>query len=265
MAGLILARDIEFPVYLFFAVMLLSLVVLEVVRRKWKESINALPCLLILLALGFGYLRLNQATQELQTNIATLGKASYARESRLMGEVATLPETYYDGFRFQIRKVENEYSGRRYELGGKIMARSWTSFPDDIHIGDRVLLSGKVRKIPAASLPGEPNMREFYGAQGIVGEIWISQSENIQVLPEPNRGLLDRYRDFAARLRLRLRDQMVASLSDSNQALLGAILLGERKGLPQELHEQLFFSGTMHITAVSGLHITLLIGIFWTA
>jgi len=48
------------------------------------------------------------------------------------------------------------------------------------------------------------------------------------------------------------------NLPEPQASLLSAILLGSKRGIPSELYEQFSLSGTSHLIAISGLHITIL-------
>lgn len=83
-----------------------------------------------------------------------------------------------------------------------------------------------------------------------------------------NPGLWDKTSAWFARQKSKLIQKLVdpKSTQEREQRILTAMLLGERSLLPQEQREDFMLTGTMHIFAVSGLHVSLfaalLFGIF---
>ena len=59
----------------------------------------------------------------------------------------------------------------------------------------------------------------------------------------------------------RLRESIYQNLSPPQSAILGAVILGDKRQISDEWKEKLNITGVRHITAVSGMHIVILAGI----
>ena len=77
-----------------------------------------------------------------------------------------------------------------------------------------------------------------------------------------NRGngdwLLTKIFDFKAKLQRIIN----SNLPEPQASLFSAILLGSKRGVPQDLSDKFSITGTSHLIAISGLHITIITAIF---
>ena len=86
-------------------------------------------------------------------------------------------------------------------------------------------------------------------------------------MPEQPQDGLDYYKNyysaqgssfgFVNGFKARLKISLDSSLSPPQSSILGAMMLGEKERLSYELKEKLNRSGTRHITAISGMHISI--------
>jgi competence protein ComEC len=63
---------------------------------------------------------------------------------------------------------------------------------------------------------------------------------------------------FRGYLRTRFREEIETRVSTEQAALANAILLGNREGLDQEARREFMMTGTVHVLAISGLHVGIL-------
>ena len=59
----------------------------------------------------------------------------------------------------------------------------------------------------------------------------------------------------------KLKSIINSNLPEPQASLLSAIILGSRRGVPMELSDKFSITGTSHLIAISGLHITLIVAI----
>jgi len=62
----------------------------------------------------------------------------------------------------------------------------------------------------------------------------------------------------------KLRESIEQNLSPPQSSILGAIILGDKRKISEEWKTKLNFAGVRHITAISGLHVTILTSILMT-
>ena len=121
--------------------------------------------------------------------------------------------------------------------------------------GDHVQLIGRVDTPPGPSNPGEFDFARYLQRTGISAQVFLRHPAAVQTLqPAPPwslRRLLNAFRQQTVK-------QLQQCLSTNNRATAEALLLGNRGRLPTELEQDFVVSGTMHLLAISGLHVGIL-------
>ena len=166
---------------------------------------------------------------------------------RIEGRVAGSPEyyAYRSGsrgswvFPFDCEGVATSNVWKRQR--GRIQIRISGALPEEaFRQGERIRFSGVLRK------------RNFPGGEPI--ELVVSASKGWKTLSEPPR-----FSPVAWGQRLRERAaETLANGIDNHPAQLAvfkALMLGYRKAIPPEVHQQFKHTGTLHIFAISGLHV----------
>ena len=158
--------------------------------------------------------------------------------------------------------AQTELRTRRLRIDGRTLIRVWLS-PDagTIHAGT-YRLSGLF------SLTAKPKNRSLFDPestalrQGIIGEL---SPHKIEPLTPPESSLRFDMLSLAERCRGWVSAQVSAGIEDDEMAttLITTMALGTSGGVDPELEKPFRDSGTLHIFAVSGLHIGLLAIIGW--
>ncbi|MBF0626635.1 MAG: DNA internalization-related competence protein ComEC/Rec2 [Magnetococcales bacterium] len=117
--------------------------------------------------------------------------------------------------------------------------------------GDRVALQVRVRPPSPVTNPGGFDYRQYLLDSGIVATATGKE-------PPQRIGTTNQW--FWNRLRQQTADWIAATLPPSQRGLTEALLLGKRGHLDGELQNALFASGTFHLVAISGMHLTLVAG-----
>jgi len=118
-------------------------------------------------------------------------------------------------------------------------------------IGSYVILSGKLSYFNRASNPGEFDALSFYANRGVLFAI---KNASVLKVSTSGNGLLQELKKF----RLRQEAYLEKYLPDGNDAIMKAMLFGNRKEMDEETKELYQKNGIAHILAISGLHISLL-------
>jgi competence protein ComEC len=128
--------------------------------------------------------------------------------------------------------------------------------------GDRLRIVGKIACPPRPQNPGQFDLREYRRADRILAQITVEYPEGITLVksatPWHPMAVLGQWRLAARRV-------LHESLPESDHALAQALLLGFRNEIPDEFEEALLKTGTIHLLAISGLHVGILAGAFETA
>ncbi|MBF0272339.1 MAG: DNA internalization-related competence protein ComEC/Rec2 [Magnetococcales bacterium] len=119
--------------------------------------------------------------------------------------------------------------------------------------GDRVSVQARVRPVAAARNPGTFDYRQYLWESGVVATATAGNADAVRRI-----GGTDQW--FWNRQRQRIADWIAATLPVSQQGLAEALLVGKRGHLDGALQNVLFVSGTFHLVAISGLHLSLVAG-----
>ena len=122
----------------------------------------------------------------------------------------------------------------------------------EIHAGDQVKIWGSLRKIGGPTNPGEFNFRNYYRNQRILSSLYCAHADAIEVTQRSQSGA------WLARLRSRLNELAWHHLAPQQASLASAILLGNREQLNPSRREKFLQTGTVHLLAISGLHVGIL-------
>jgi len=123
--------------------------------------------------------------------------------------------------------------------------------PDSFYAGQRVEINGVIDRPVGPPAEGLFDYRKYLGRLGIYYQAQASSTNDWRVLaPGSARPLADRFTDWA---------QSALALGlpniDEPVRLLWAMSLGWKTGLSGDVSEPFMRSGTMHVFAISGLHI----------
>jgi competence protein ComEC len=141
---------------------------------------------------------------------------------------------------------------------GTVMVTSGGELPDGGFYGGReVEITGVLASPPGPIAPGLFDYRTFLARQGIHFQLKADSRRDWRLIDaNPNAPLADRFRGWA-------QHTLARGLSTDDEAvrLLWAMTLGWKTALTGEISDPFMKSGTMHIFAISGLHIALIAGI----
>lgn len=169
------------------------------------------------------------------------GKTSYGEpKSNFMVEA--------DGL--QIEGVKRQVSGRV-----KVAITGDAGSAADLNYGDRILLKGLLSRPRQAGNPGEFDYSRYLGRNGIFS-LFSAKAEDAVILQEGTGNPVVR---AAYEARDRIRALIISYLPAENANFLIAILLGLRQDVGDELSDVFMKTGTVHLLAISGLNVGLLV------
>lgn len=124
------------------------------------------------------------------------------------------------------------------------------------HVDDQLLFNGTVSPLKNKGNPGEFDARYYYQYKGIIGTIALSNHECVKI------GETQSINGFFTRWRNALSKSMEQHLDGVFLGVAKALLLGDKADLDQETMRIFSNTGSMHVLAVSGLHVGLLLMMF---
>ncbi len=125
----------------------------------------------------------------------------------------------------------------------------------DLLPGDRVEIYGRWKLPGVASNPGQRDPTEFFTSNGYDFQLRIESVEQIQPWLPPHKLRLDRWLSKVRNVAI---DSMEANVPLGMSSLACALILGQRDMASWQLQEELLATGTIHMLAISGLHIEMI-------
>lgn len=171
------------------------------------------------------------------------------------------PKSDHDGFgpppreetKFRLRVQSLAGNRRRVETSGVLSVIAMGTV-DSVHTGDRIEIQGWARRNRPIMNPGGYDSVTTSRRYGIRGWIKVDDPALIRRI-ESSTSWLDNSRRF---LRHRAEAVLESGLTDDVRSVGDAMLLGDRSLLHRDLRARFVESGTMHLLAISGLHIGIL-------
>lgn len=219
--------------------LLLSLSAFPLAIIGWRSSLRktwAVYLSIGLIAAAYG------AVEKTKTPLASVLPIAEVTGSqqKIIGVVNNDPQTSVDhgdqSFRLRVRAV---LFGEHWMPADGVINVYMRSPVDSVEYGERWILSGSYRSYP----------RAYSGAEGALS-VKENSAREIAEAPWSLRG-------FCYRIRSQLASRLDAGEGrfPDRAKLLHALLLGYRKALPRDLYQMFVRTGTLHVFAISGLHV----------
>ena len=170
-------------------------------------------------------------------------------------------ETEIEGYvleRIGETDYQTEYSVRVTELDGERMrekVRLVCEYDAEMEIGDRFRLKAE---LPSLATNGAYRENQTLYADGFVGSVFCEAEEDCTVLDTRANHLELLFFQWRACLSARLS----RAIEGEAGALASALLLGDRSELSEKTVLDFRRAGVSHLLALSGLHVSVLLGIF---
>ena len=142
---------------------------------------------------------------------------------------------------------------------GKVFVWLKDSVPG-LRPGDVVLVSGRVRPLDSPRNPGVTDYNSVLAARGFVGS--VSAGANSIAIPARGRGPFLPTR-VASPVRRCILSVINRELPGPEGGLLTGLLLGGSQGLSRDVQDAFNDAGIVHILAVSGMNVSIVVGIIW--
>jgi competence protein ComEC len=170
------------------------------------------------------------------------------------GMVYTEPETGGITSTLQLSASEIQINGAQKEISGKALIR--VPGYQEYHYGDILKVAGKLETPPQFD---DFDYKAYLARQGIYS---IINYPELEVL---NTGKGFKPLAWIYSLRNHLSQSLSLALPEPQASLAQGILLGLRGNIPYSLNQALSRTGTAHLLAISGLNISIVIGILVAA
>ncbi|MEZ6127866.1 MAG: DNA internalization-related competence protein ComEC/Rec2 [Planctomycetaceae bacterium] len=252
----------------FLVMALLWAIVAAILTRRRSESTATFSVLVMFLVLGVCRWQIEQPYPG-HTQLSDLCQKSPARTIvRLRAIVSSVPvirEASVTVFerqdgqppqtRFQASILSLVTPTNEVRLTGECRVYVSGDATQSVSSGDEVLITGQLDWPKSVGNPGEFDFRSYLIQQRIAGLIYVRHPASVRVIRAARWWNVRRWISF---LRQDARRVIVGSVHPDVQGVALALLLGNRYQLPSETEAAFTASGTMHLLAISGLHVGIL-------
>jgi len=180
--------------------------------------------------------------------------------SRLRGVVVSIPNKSSQRVDFVLACQRLTTDKREIEVRGKTQVFLYTSVPTEINYGDRVSLSGRLSLPPASANPGLFDYGRYLSYRNIHSLFSVYDSGDIGGFGQAEMGF---FPSLISKIRRKIDFVIKSTLPQLESSILAGLMLGERCDLPKDIQEMFADAGVLHILAVSGLNVGLVLFIFY--
>jgi len=160
------------------------------------------------------------------------------------------PGNYHHKYVADVVQVDSKKT-----IGHVLLNIEKDSTPLLFHTGDLVFLKNKFQDIKSSLNPHQFNYKNYLAKQGIYQQVYATKQE-LLLLDQTSTSFLG----FIAALRLKIQQSLQQyDFSEDELAVMNALLLGQRQEISKELSDNYSKAGAIHILAVSGLHVGIIL------
>ena len=160
------------------------------------------------------------------------------------------PGNYHHKYVADVVQVDSKKT-----IGHVLLNIEKDSTPLLFHTGDLVFLKNKFQDIKSSLNPHQFNYKNYLAKQGIYQQVYATKQE-LLLLDQTSTSFLG----FIAALRLKIQQSLIQyDFSEDELAVMNALLLGQRQEISKELSDNYSKAGAIHILAVSGLHVGIIL------
>jgi len=252
--GLVILFPFLISQKLFFAIAAGGLAFAGIFAVFYKKHLAANVFILMAICM-LGSYRYSGWTKKSPQNILHLAE----KEVRILGDIVSEIDFKGDRQRFDFKADSLVLSDSTVAVEGIVRIYSYNG--PLFAYGDRIMVKTRLREPSGASNPYAYDFRESLRKKGIDLIAFLYSGRGVKIV-DRNRGNWAQ-RKIIIPLRNHISEAIDENMSGSNAALLKGLLLGKGRELPDKVRDAFADSGTIHILAVSGLHVGLIAGFAW--
>lgn len=183
------------------------------------------------------------------------------RQIYIKGKVTDLPAVSAKIIRFGVEAESVAVYNRMFAAsGGVIVLRHRDTLSlriiDSMSYGREVTLSGELTLPGVARNPGEFDTREYLAMNDIFAQLYMGPTDSIGLGSEARSNFLA---TFVFPVRKSISTRLDRLIGGEEGSFLKGLIIGERSEISPEVKAAFINSGVMHIIAVSGLHVAIVI------
>lgn len=174
----------------------------------------------------------------------------YKSESVIIrGVVVSFPQIKANFSNFVLDAQELTWAGKIYSVCGEVLVKIFRK--EDVAYADQLVLEGRLYR-PYQAKNSSFSYRDYLESQGIYSILTVNKNKAIRYL---NKSKTSPLKSLAYKIRHKGKIVLFKNLKPVQAGIFSAMILGDRSKIPSGLRRLFVQTGTMHILAISGLHI----------
>lgn len=158
--------------------------------------------------------------------------------------------TFYNKYEAKVIQVDSSKT-----IGKIVLNIQQDSLQNTLKVGQQLLIAADFKSIKPPLNPHQFNYKAYLARQGIHHQLFTKRQQ-FKVLEDKYHSL----NTYAAKFRNSIQRQLKRyHFSKDEFAVINALLLGQRQEVSKELRDEYVNAGAIHILAISGLHIGILL------
>lgn len=251
--GIILAKYTEMDWILAFSIWAFVLFALQLIIFLGRSDFSFRRWIgagLLLVFFSSGMLGL---ASSLTKNVNNHYYKFFLPKDNLVGSIVEFEEGSgeYNKVVFNVEYVTNEF--REKPVEGRLLCYMDKKIAN-VDLGNRLIISPKLFPIKNKNNPGEFDAESYWETQGIT-ELTFLKQEAVRLVEKAGF-----YSTFWYESREYLKEVLREFISNDNLGVATALILGDKTSLTKENRAVFANSGAMHVLAVSGMHVGILLG-----
>ena len=254
-AGILVGNYFDLSTLILLFLILITLFLLFSFRQEQNLRITFIT---LLLALA-GFWRYELKTKDLPINHISRFTQLTGRVD-LTGSISSDPDIREDKTFIEADTRELSFNGKQIKTDGKILLK--IKHPSDrFSYGDLIHFSGYLYSPYPSKNPSAFDYRKYLNSKEIFACMNLEHDSEITLLEKEEGNF------FISGIVLPVKHYILGffkrNLTDPHQAILSGFVLGERRGIPREIYKLFTDTGTLHLLAISGSNVALVVFVFF--
>uniref|UniRef100_UPI00404B3AF8 ComEC/Rec2 family competence protein n=3 Tax=Gelidibacter sp. TaxID=2018083 RepID=UPI00404B3AF8 len=248
--GYLFPMDLIVSLSFVFGILFLLVVIYFIVKNQLKKTIW-FGIVAAFTTIFIGILVVNLHNQKLYKNHYT-NKADIEKVATVLFRIREVlkPNAYYDKYIVDVLKIDDT------QVSGKLLLNvQKDSLQNTITVDDILISKTSIQNVNSSLNPHQFDYKAYLERRYIYHQISTSQPFLLVIDTTDHT-----FFGYADTFRRRINKQLKASNFKGDElAIINALLLGQRQDISPEIFNSYSQSGAIHILAVSGLHIGLIL------
>jgi competence protein ComEC len=262
--GLAISSTVNFEVDKLLTGIIVSALCLIFCYWRLQKAYSLLTALLLFLLTGLYLGNISSRLPDSQTHIYSL--LAEPADAVIIGQLVSMVTFNGDTSQalIQLESVKMSKPQSYIATRGKLLLRLTGPWPADIIPGTHLAIRATIKRPSRYLTPGTFDYPAYLARKDIWVTGYIRSTALIQPL-QRDTTLIDQVTLYPEKLRGIIGNFIDNRMPDRLGSIYRAILIGDRSKIPDQTLENFKTSGTMHILAISGIHLTLIGTLLFTS